>query len=570
MTNTKLMATPNAGSRTAHPDLVIISVISILWVCMVFIANPIGNFPLNDDWVYAQAVKSVLENGYYHFPSTSSANVGPQIYWGAFFCLPFGFSFTALRISSLVAGLGGVVALYFLIKRFNKSSIIATIGAMSLAVNPFYFSLANSFMTDVPFVSMQIISIFFMARGLQCRNHRDILLGVAFSLVAVLIRQIAVISLLGLAIAYPVRFGITARNIIKAALPAIVGVLIHIGYQYWLVSSGRIPVLSGHSNVNQLISFSGRGWYIRQVGLTTLIYLGMFLLPLITLAVHAAIRRYTSQPLVRGDYFIMIGVVLVTLVTWWKGLLPPLLPNIVHEWGIGPITLRDTYKFGLNVPIVPSSISTGWAIIGFLSIVSASCVIFCLVLISRNAVHNLRDPKQRAESWPTWLLLVPAAAYFGVLMLITGSLPMMDRYLLPFLPLLLVLFARGIPEDIARFRFNIGLSALLISTFGYFSVTATHDYLEWNRLRWVATTNLMSQGQIGPNQIDGGYEFNGLLAYDANYVYREDKSWWWVTDDTYMIASGPLPGYDEITRYNFERWFLGNTSSVVVLKKVIK
>ena len=79
--------------------------IVVIWIAMAALVNPVGDFPLIDDWVYAFAVKSVLETGHFQFlPFSSSANVGPQVYWGALFCLPFGFSFTALRVSTLTLG----------------------------------------------------------------------------------------------------------------------------------------------------------------------------------------------------------------------------------------------------------------------------------------------------------------------------------------------------------------------------------------------------------------------------------------------------------------------------------
>lgn len=137
--------------------------------------------------------------------------------------------------------------------------------------------------------------------------------------------------------------------------------------------------------------------------------------------------------------------------------------------------------------------------------------------------------------------------------------------MLPFVPLLIVLLVQMVPHQALPGR-TPGLPAVVIVIFGYFSVTATHDYLEWNRLRWTATTALMADGKITSRQVDGGYEFNGLLSYDPNYKSQDGKSWWWVHDDTYMIGSGPVPGYAELNRYDFRRWFIRGTSSVVVLK----
>ena len=127
--------------------------------------NPVGDFPLINNWVYAFAVKSVLETGHFQFlPFSSSANVGPQVYWGALFCLPFGFSFTALRVSTLTLGMFGVTTLYLLIRELGGDRRTAMLGALVLAVNPLYFGLSNSFMTDVPFLSLVMIALYFLVR----------------------------------------------------------------------------------------------------------------------------------------------------------------------------------------------------------------------------------------------------------------------------------------------------------------------------------------------------------------------------------------------------------------------
>ena len=67
-----------------------------LWVTLAALVNPIGDFPINDDWVYGSGVNSILQTGGFVLPE-SAANVFAHVYWGALFCVPFGFSFTALR-----------------------------------------------------------------------------------------------------------------------------------------------------------------------------------------------------------------------------------------------------------------------------------------------------------------------------------------------------------------------------------------------------------------------------------------------------------------------------------------
>src|SRR5689334_10088256 len=86
----------------ANADLTNICLITILWVFMVILVNPIGDFPLNDDWAYGWTVKTLLETGSFVLSDWTAANLLPQALWGILFCLPFGFSFTALRFSTLI------------------------------------------------------------------------------------------------------------------------------------------------------------------------------------------------------------------------------------------------------------------------------------------------------------------------------------------------------------------------------------------------------------------------------------------------------------------------------------
>jgi hypothetical protein len=90
-------------------DFAALGLLTLVWLVIVFLVNPVGDFPLNDDWAYAKAVQSLLR-GDLQLTDWAPASQIAQIAWGALFCLPFGFSFTALRLSTLVLGWVGVLA----------------------------------------------------------------------------------------------------------------------------------------------------------------------------------------------------------------------------------------------------------------------------------------------------------------------------------------------------------------------------------------------------------------------------------------------------------------------------
>jgi hypothetical protein len=113
----------------------------------------------------------------------------------------------------------------------------------------------------------------------------------------------------------------------------------------------------------------------------------------------------------------------------------------------------------------------------------------------------------------------------------------------------------------------ISLAVGSLILYGTFSVAGTHDYLSWNRARWQALNNLETEQRAGPDEIDGGYEFNGWYLYDSNYRASPGKSWYWVARDDFMVALAPVPGFTEMKRYHFQRWLPPGEGSILILRR---
>jgi len=119
----------------------------------------------------ATASRRLLEQGQLRFSDWTGPNLFGQVLWGSLFCLPFGFSFTALRLSTAVLGLVGVLATYGILRELKTSREIAAIAALILASSPIYFVLSLTFMTDVPFTAFAIASIYFFIRGMRTESR---------------------------------------------------------------------------------------------------------------------------------------------------------------------------------------------------------------------------------------------------------------------------------------------------------------------------------------------------------------------------------------------------------------
>ena len=72
----------------------------------------------------------------------------------------------------LTAGLVGLIGMYFLLRHLGANRRIAMFGTAVFAFNPFYLCLSYSFMTDVPFLSLMILAMLFLLRGVDLGHRR--------------------------------------------------------------------------------------------------------------------------------------------------------------------------------------------------------------------------------------------------------------------------------------------------------------------------------------------------------------------------------------------------------------
>ncbi|AVQ74158.1 hypothetical protein B5D77_25290 [Microcystis sp. MC19] len=539
----------------SHPkkaDIVNILIIIAIWTVMVIVVNPLGNFPLNDDWVYGLAVKSILEKGDFRLPSPAHTNLFFQAFWGALFCLPFGFSFTALRFSTLTLGLIGAIGTYLLLREVNANQKISLLGALLLVVNPLYFGLANSFMTDVPFVALSVLSFYFLIRGLKRESIIEVILGLCLVYINILIRQYAIVILLSFALAYSFKQRFKIKFLFASFVIFSSGILLHRFYQNWLDSTGRTPVIAENVLSTQQLDFRN------HMIMISLIYIGCFIFPLIGIFFVKKLkeisrRQKTITILSISSFFVVVMGRLI-----WQGKTMPLIGNVLRYFGLGPLTLRDTFLLKVNLPSYSLGLKVFWLIITAMGVLGAVLLLYylCLAIIQTFS---------ESEKWLKVLILSAISIYIFLF----GVKSPFDRYFLFLLPLFMVLLVvsnnyineRDIGKKITAFALT------MIFIWGGFTMAATHDYLAWNRTRWQALNDLMEQG-VTPEYIDGGYEFNGWYLNDIKYEPQRGKSYWWVNRDDYMISSGLLKGYQEVKRYPFTRWLLLKQDNVFVLHRI--
>ncbi|MDH4180088.1 MAG: hypothetical protein OEV33_06210, partial [Armatimonadota bacterium] len=434
------------------------------------------------------------------------------------------------------------------------------VGALVVAANPIYLSLSYTFMTDVPFFGLTTVSLLLLIRGVRRDRSSEIALGSLLACAAILVRQLGVVIPLSFAVAYLVKNGARRQTLWIAFLPSALTAAVLLAYRLWLRTTVGLPALYDSSteqllaNLRQPIA-TVFTHLITRTGIAVL-YVGLCLLPflLAQATIAARLRSLHDKAVCSGA----LGIGVLGFV--WKNRLMPLWGNILYDIGSGPPTLRDTFVLGL--PHLPTGPTAFWIVVTAAGLAGG-------VLLFVHVVNAVRLCLRRGTGntpYEPWLicLSLSGCTFYLLPLGVSGGF---DRYILPLLPLAMIGLAASPPTRRPTQYAGVLAASLLLTAYAFFSVASTHDYLSWNRARWQALRDLTESAGISHQRIDGGFEFNGWYGYDPDYHRDPRRSWWWVDDDEYVIAFGPLAGYSEIDRYQYDRWMPRGRGSILVLQR---
>lgn len=466
--------------------------ISALFVAATLIVRPRVNFPLNDDWVYARAVESLVETGRTNMiPGVIARNL-PLVAVGAVLTKLFGFSFVALRIVDMAFALGSLFLMYAL-----SRSLLAT--AM-LAATPIFLPLSFSAMSDVPALFFTLLAALLFIKKRWLSGSLAVIAGTVT-------RHTNIFLLGGLALAW-ISSNATRREmgrrgfVVVGSMLAVVVVAGVATYSRW--NAGALL---------HVMPDDGARWFhdasLRLVD--ALFYLGFLALPL-------GIALWFER--VRMRAVVIASVLLVLLVL--LDLSFPFLGNMVSAAGIGPMAsvLQGT----------PPTIIPGWVMLG-LTIASA---------LSLAGLVCIRRPRLPAFVW--W--------FVGLTLALVAVLEGFDRYLVPIVPFILIVGVRSLGN-----RFQIVLCSVLTALMFTLTITGTYQYFRFHEARIRLAERLVARG-IAPDQIEAGYEWTGwhLAGRPRAHVLNFTPEWspWYIKQYApghpmdYIISFIPLGGYEVI------------------------
>ena len=540
-----------------------------IWLTIVFIVNPRGEFPLNDDWAYSKSVLHLVNTGKFILIDWPAMSLIALIYWGGLFCYFFGFSFTVLRISTLILGFIGAIILFRLISKTTQNPFIAFIGALLIIINPLYVSLSFSFMTDVPFTVLCILSFYSFFYFFKHEKIIALIFAVLFSVLATLTRQMGILVPFSFAIIYLITSKISIRVLINAIVPFAIAISALLYYNHWLTVTDRMTyAYKSYGSIKVILMQFKQPFAVTleflfsRVG-AALFYCAIFLLPLLILILPTVLKK--QIPLKRAWPVLISAIFMLVYFLYFKSrIFSPLTGNVLYNLGIGPKLLKDTYL--LNLHVTPFLDSSFWLVVSIIGLIS----MFFLILALSDTLITLIQKLIKREMDLKWttisFMYVVSFIYLGYLVFSY----FFDRYFVFLVPTIIFILLTSYVDNIdLKHKWTLPVSGIVFLFIAWFSISSTHDYLSWNRARWEALNYLTVDKQISPKSIDGGFEFN-LWNETGSFKPVDDSiSWWCVNDDEYIISFGNIAKYKTLKKFQYSTMLPCKDNNIYILQRNI-
>jgi len=277
----------------------------IFLACVVWV-NPIREAPIDDDWAYALTVKNLIDTGAYVLHPWAAANFPFQAFWGVIFTWFLGYSFSILRISTLVLTYVGLISTYLFARDLKINRNAAGLLVLILSACPLFLRFSLSFMTDIPFVSLLVLSTFLYWRTFLRNSLLYALLASVSCSAAILTRQLGV-ALLGAVIIYGVvyfRRKLTLRLVMAGLILPTIALIWQLHAAFIAPNWGMLMV----KEAQKLYMLDPNGLFVNLLirPAYILIYLAFFCSPLLIVCLR---RKFTP-----GIFFIVSGYVFSSLI----------------------------------------------------------------------------------------------------------------------------------------------------------------------------------------------------------------------------------------------------------------
>ena len=539
----------SAAGKCKNFDLPVLVFLLGATLCLFIVAGPAGNFPVNDDWIYANAIKSIVTTGEFRIAGSNAFDFLP-ICCGSIVCGIAGFSYDALRCTSICFQLIGIAGIFYALKECKLKSLDAAILSSVYAFSPFLLNLSLSFMTDVPALALSNWTIFLTLAALNRRSLPHFLAAMLALTAAMSVRQTSLVLLPALLIAGLITLP-TNKNRLCFLASMILPASSLVFLQKWLASASTAP--GGHQEYTQLLVTAltnSNVLNVLEVLSKSCCYWGLFLAP-ITVPLFFLVMRKGDRTLLAVSALASFAVLAVLINLQRLGSVMPYCLNLFYPPLLG--------SYG----IVGGA--SGWKIAHlqtFTYVSSAAAFILVFVLPFCFLGKNSERERTGSTLLTFTIAMMLASSVFGIYLQLLAS--NFDRYLLTALAPLIVSFGLlWCRLETKSIRFAACALSMALAVYG---VVAAADVMNFSRTQARATKFLIDKG-VNIACIDGGPAF--VLPQDTinfSKTFKQGVGWpekmrgkyssgalrWWpILSDDYIISSIPIAGYDEYETFSY-------------------
>lgn len=502
---------------------------------------------ISDDWTYTRSVEYLVNQGQFHILPVAAATQVFQLLWGSAFALIFGMSFGSLRLSTVVLILISGLALYRTCRALRFDRERSAVGTGLYLFNPVLFPISYTFMSDPHFLGLMTMSTCGYVVGETEDDPRWTMAGSIVAALACLQRPHGALVPLGVAsyLLLSRRLTFSRASLIDllrvGAIPAAISLLF-----YLVVSAGLPDQQSLFFDEIRTATPSETWLLIRRIAVIEAVYVGLFLLPLMIAAVAAVAAALDFRSRRRWLTFTTVAALIILGVSWFwgEGRRMPYIPHFLGRGGPGSGDLRASR---------PPLVGDGWFDIATIACAAAAIGFGALVI---RALDDRAIPARPGIGVVVGILAWQVVGVVPQSFLFRNWIISLDRYLLPLLPLVVLLALWCLQRNaINRAAMWTALAAVAL-----FSVVGTRDVLIFQESVWRLASSLNKAG-VSVTQLDAGYAWDAYYLWEYGDTYdippqTPDGTWWTdvyarPTNSTYVIAGAPLAGYDILSVHRY-------------------
>ena len=430
-----------SGTRTGPVAIVpIAAIVLILAVVAVVVPLVIAargdafGIPRSDDWSYLLTLFRFADTGRISFNNWVSMTLIGQVVLSAPVALAFGRSIRAVQVLTALVGLGGLLTVVGLGRALGVRTGKAVFVAVMVAVGPLWAALAVSYMTDIPAFTAGMVTLLL---GVVALGRRPVAVGwvvaaLVAGFVAFSIRQYAIVP--GLATAIVAGWTLATRGDRRRLRQVAIatGVLL-------LAAAVLFLWWRGYSNAKSLspaIPSPHSVWDGMLKGTEFLRLLALLVTPVLLLAHPVRLVR-RSWDASRALSLVLGGLMLVLQVgVFVRVRETPFLGNYVARDGV----LARAVLEGERPDVLPRALFDLLVVVASVAAVVLAVALVPFVLSLRDRWRDRRFGIDDPVGSVVVLTIVGYAAAY--LLAVVTELPLYDRYVLPFVPLVAFLLLR--------------------------------------------------------------------------------------------------------------------------------